>query len=68
VLALPKFQEPFEVETDTCDYGIGAMLMQKGYPIIFLSKALGSKNKGLSTYEKERLAILMAFDKWRPYL
>ena len=53
VLALPNFQVPFEVETDACDYGVGAVLMQKGHPIAFLSKALGPKNRGLSTYEKE---------------
>ncbi|KAK1618500.1 hypothetical protein QYE76_024017 [Lolium multiflorum] len=33
-----------------------------------MSKTLGPKNRGLSTYEKECLAILMAVDKWRPYL
>jgi hypothetical protein len=68
VLALPNSQETIETETDACDCGIGAVLMQKGYPISFLSKSLGPKNRGLSTYEKECLAILMAVDKWRPYL
>jgi hypothetical protein len=33
-----------------------------------VSKALGVKNQGLSTYEKEYLAILLAVDKWRQYL
>jgi hypothetical protein len=68
VLALPNFNEPFIIETDACDYGMGAVLMQKGHPISFMSKALGPKNKGLSTYEKECLAILMAVDRWRSYL
>ena len=68
VLVLSNFQLPFEVETNACEYGVGAVLMQKGHPIAFLSKALGPKNRGLSTYEKECLAILMAMDKWRPYL
>jgi hypothetical protein len=68
VLALPNFKETFETETDACDYGIGAVLMQKGHPIAFLSKSLGPKNRVLSTYEKECLTILMAMDKWRPYL
>jgi len=33
-----------------------------------MSKELGPKNRGLSTYEKECLAILMAVEQWRPYL
>ena len=33
-----------------------------------MSRALGPKNQGLSTYEKESLDILMAVDHWRSYL
>ena len=68
VLALPDFAHPFVIETDACQYGVGAVLMQQGHPIAYLSKALSPRNQTLSTYEKECLAILMAVDKWRPYL
>ena len=68
VLALPDFSKPFMIETDACDYGIGAVLMQQGHPLAFVSKTLGPKNRALSVYEKEYLAILLAVDKWRPYL
>jgi hypothetical protein len=42
--------------------------MQQGHPLAYISKALGLKNRGLSTYEKEYLAILVAVDQWRHYL
>lgn len=42
--------------------------MQKGHPLAFMSKALGPRYSSLSVYEKEMLAIVMAVQKWRPYL
>jgi hypothetical protein len=68
VLALPNFNAPFTVETDACQNGIGAVLMQHGQPIDYLSKALGEKHRSLSIYEKEFLALIMAVEKWRHYL
>lgn len=68
VLALPDFSKSFILETDACDSGIGAVLLQEGHPIAFYSKALGSANSKLSIYEKEFLAIMMAVSKWRSYL
>lgn len=68
VLQLPNFSKEFIIETDASLKGIGAVLQQEGHPITYISKALGVKNQGLSTYEKECLAILMAVDQWRPYL
>ena len=68
VLAMPDFQEPFIIETDASDREIGAVLHQEGHPIAYVSRELGSKNQGLSTYEKEYLAILLAVDHWRHYL
>lgn len=50
------------------NYRVGAVLMQSGHPIAYLSKALGTKSQGLFTYEKEYLAILVAVDHWRHYL
>jgi hypothetical protein len=47
---------------------VGAVLIQNGHPLAFISKALGPRTKGLSTYEKEYLAILIDIDHWRAYL
>jgi hypothetical protein len=52
VLALPNFSLPFSLETDASQLGVGAVLMQAGHPIAYLSKALRPRSQGLSTYEK----------------
>ena len=53
VLALPNFQEQVIIETDALGVGIGAVLMQQGHPIAFISKNFAPKHHGLSAYEKE---------------
>jgi len=64
VLAMPDFSIPFHIETDASGTGIGAVLLQRGHPLAFISKPLSPKNRGLTVYEKEYLAILMAVDAW----
>lgn len=59
VLGLPDFNSSFVVETDACDDGIGAVLIQHDKPLAFLSKALGPTHKHLSIYEKEFPALIM---------
>jgi hypothetical protein len=68
VLSLPDFSKPFCIETDACQTGVGVVLLQDSHPLAFISKPLGIKTHGLSTYEKEYLAILVAMEQWRSYL
>jgi hypothetical protein len=65
-LALPDFSKQLYIETDASSYGVGAVLMQDSHPIAFVSKALGPRLRGLSTYEKECIDILLVV--WRSYL
>lgn len=68
ILVMLNFSLPFILETDACDIGIDVILMQERRPLAFMSKALGVKNQGLSTYEKEYLALLMTVKQWRHHL
>ena len=42
ILSMPNFSIPFVIETDACEVGIRAMLMQEKHPFAFISKALAS--------------------------
>lgn len=63
-LALPNFYKPFIIECDALGRGIGAVLIQEGRPIAFLSRALKGKTLEFSTYEKELLTLVIFVCKW----
>lgn len=68
MLALPDFKMEFIVETDACDRGIRAVLMQGQHPLAYISKAQAPKHYGLSVYKKELLSMVYAIGKWTHYL
>ncbi len=64
---MPNFANTFTIKVNAYEQGMGAILTQERRPLAYLSKAISPKNMGLSTYEKEFLAILLAVTKWKHY-
>jgi hypothetical protein len=61
------------VETNPSDFALGAILSQFGidgllHPVAFYSRKLTSAKINYQVYDKELLAIITAFEQWRPYL
>lgn len=72
VLQSPDFEQPFTVQTDASQFGLGAVLLQgeQGHlrPIAFISRKLLPRETRYSTVEKECLAVKWALDSFRYYL
>ena len=73
VLAYPRFDHPFVLQTDASDLGLGAVLTQidadgNERVISYASRPLTDREKGYSATEKEALAVVFATDYYRVYL
>ncbi|KAJ9504731.1 hypothetical protein QJQ45_009421, partial [Haematococcus lacustris] len=68
MLRLPDHTQPFQVYCDASLQGVGAVLMQDGYPLAYLSKKLSSAERNYTTGEQELLALITACKEWRCYL
>jgi hypothetical protein len=76
VSATPNFDAPFIVVTDASGFGVGTILMQNDpgiegnprRPLAFHSARLSSAERNYPVGEKELLAVISAFKKWRWYL
>lgn len=68
VLICPDFSKPFDLFTDACSWGLGAVLSQEGRVVAYASRALTSGERKYSTTELECLAVLWAIEKFRCYL
>ena len=72
IVVAPDWDLPFELMCDASDYAIRAVLGQKKertFQVIhYASRTLNDAQLNFATMEKELLAIIFAFDKFRPYL
>nr|GEV09315.1 copia protein [Tanacetum cinerariifolium] len=72
ILVVPDWNLPFELMCDASDFAIGAVLGQcktKHFqPIHYASKTMTEAQIHYSTTEKEMIAVVYAFEKFRPYL
>ncbi|GKA53450.1 reverse transcriptase domain-containing protein [Tanacetum coccineum] len=72
ILIAPNWDEPFEIMCDASDYAIGAVLGQRiekhFRPIHYASKTMTEAETNYTTTEKEMLAVVYAFEKFRSYL
>ncbi|KAJ9529159.1 hypothetical protein QJQ45_007835 [Haematococcus lacustris] len=68
MLRLPDHTQPFQVYCDASLQGVGAVLMQDGYPLAYLSKKLSSAERNYTTGEQELLALITACKECRCYL
>ncbi|GJU33232.1 reverse transcriptase domain-containing protein [Tanacetum coccineum] len=72
ILIAPDWDLPFELMCDASDFAIGAVLGQRHEkhfrPIHYASKTMNEAESHYTTTEKEMLAVVYAFEKFRSYL
>nr|GEW62494.1 reverse transcriptase domain-containing protein [Tanacetum cinerariifolium] len=72
ILIAPNWDLPFELMCDASDFAIGAVLGQrheKYFKLIhYASKTITDAESNYTTIEKEMLAVVYAFEKFRSYL
>ncbi|GKC64269.1 reverse transcriptase domain-containing protein [Tanacetum coccineum] len=72
ILIAPDWDLPFELMCDASDFAIGSVLGQRHEkhfrPIHYASKTMNEAESHYTTTEKEMLAVVYAFEKFRSYL
>ena len=74
ILVAPDFSQPFLLQTDASNVGLGAVLSQiqgenrEEHPIVYLSRKLKPNELNYTVTEKECLAIVWSINKLRYYL
>nr|GEZ85308.1 reverse transcriptase [Tanacetum cinerariifolium] len=72
ILIAPNWDQPFELMFNASDFAVGVVLGQRiekhFWPIHYASKTMTQAEKNYTTTEKEMLAVVYAFEKFRSYL
>nr|GFA83084.1 retrovirus-related Pol polyprotein [Tanacetum cinerariifolium] len=72
ILIAPNWDQPFELMCDASDFAVGDVLGQRVekhfWPIHYTNKTMTQAETNYTTTEKEMLAVVYAFEKFRSYL
>jgi hypothetical protein len=72
IIQPPDWSQPFEIMCDASDYAIGTVLGQRKegrvHTVYYASKTLNEAQLNYATMEKELLAVVFAFKKFRSYI
>ena len=72
IMATPDWNNEFKIMCDASDYAMGDVLGQKTdkrfRAIYYASKTFNEAQENYSTTEKEMLAIVFTYEKFRPYI
>jgi hypothetical protein len=72
IIQPPNWSQPFEIMCDASDYAVGAVLGQinegRVHTVYYASKTLNEAQLNYATTEKELLAVIFAFEKFRSYI
>uniref|UniRef100_A0A669DCK1 Reverse transcriptase/retrotransposon-derived protein RNase H-like domain-containing protein n=1 Tax=Oreochromis niloticus TaxID=8128 RepID=A0A669DCK1_ORENI len=72
LLAYPDARQPFNVDTNASNVGVGAVLSQQGEAgervVAYFSRALGRAERNYCVTRRELLAVVLAVRHFRPYL
>ena len=70
---MPDFTKEFRLQTDASEYGLAAVLSQKGedgleHPVVYISRKMLPRECNYAIIEKECLAIKWSIEALRVYL
>ena len=74
LLKLPDMSKPYRIETDSSNFGVGAVLLQQDsesdcwLPIAYESKKLSKAEQKFPAQERELIAIIHALRTWRCFV